>query len=108
MNLLKDGKVVAENIFFAQTWKEKVQGLLGKDKAEPIYFQTRWGIHTFGMKFPIDVLICDSQFQIQKIFMDVQPGKVIYWNPKWDNVFELAGGTIQLQGLLVGEKLNLA
>jgi len=35
-------------------------GLIGHDNPEPIMFYTKFGIHTFGLKFPIDVLILDK------------------------------------------------
>jgi hypothetical protein len=104
---LKNEIVVADNLFIAKTWKEKAQGLLGKDEAEPIHFKTRWGIHTFGMKFPIDVLVCDDNFGVKKIFQNVGSGKVIAWNPVWSNVFEFKAGTVQTADIALGDKLKI-
>lgn len=104
---LKNGLVVADNLFIAKTWKQKAQGLLGKGEASPIHFKTRWGIHTFGMKFPIDVLVCDDNFEVKKIFESVGSGRVIVWNPAWNNVFELKAGTVQVTGIILGDKLTI-
>lgn len=35
---------------------EKVVGLIGKDKPIALLIKTHFGIHTFGLKFSIDVL----------------------------------------------------
>jgi len=73
----------------------------------PLYFKTRMGIHTFGMKFPIDVLICNNKLQVMRIFENVRSGKVVFWNPVWVNVFELPVGTVETAGIAVGDALEL-
>ena len=41
-------------------------GLIGKDPT-PLFFKTRFGIHTFGVITPIDVLILDKNYKVVKI-----------------------------------------
>ncbi len=43
-----------------KTLKGKTIGLIGREKIAPVVFETRFGIHTFGLKFPIDVLVTES------------------------------------------------
>jgi uncharacterized membrane protein (UPF0127 family) len=105
MKLLKNNQVIIENIFYAKTLKERAEGLLGKDIAEPLYLQTR--IHTFGMKFPIDVVICDKEMIVQKIFTNMGPSRIVVWNPKWNNVLELEAGMAIRLNLQPSERLQL-
>lgn len=82
-------------------------GLMGKEKAYPIYFRTRFGVHTFFMKFPIDVIIFDDQEKVVKLEEHLSPNKFLFWNLKYNHVVELPGGTIKRKNISLGEKINL-
>ncbi len=69
-------------------------GLIGKSEAKPLIFKTRWGIHTFGLSFPIDVLILDNKNTVVINKKRLSPNKIFLWNPKFDHVLELPEGTI--------------
>ena len=49
-----------------ETLKEKTLGLIGREKVTPVIFETRFGIHTFGLKVPIDVLILDNKNKVAR------------------------------------------
>jgi len=87
--------------------KEKLTGLLGKDQAHPVYFQTRWGIHTWGMKFPIDVLILDNENRVVKTAANLSPNRFFFWSPKYDRVLELPAGEIKNKRIKKGDGVNL-
>ena len=59
-----------------------------KYKDENIFFNTRFGIHTFGIKEKIVVVILDNDFKI-KIIKEVLPNRLFFWNIKYKNVIEL-------------------
>lgn len=71
------------------TRKEKVRGLIGNENIYPVYFETRFGIHTFGMKQSIDVLILNNNFQIVIMKKGMKPGKIFFWNLIHFRVIEL-------------------
>ena len=77
------------------SFAEKSMGLMGKMEPENIYFETRWGIHTFFMNFPIDVLVLDKNFKVVSLSQNLKPGSIMMWNPKYYRVLELTSGTIQ-------------
>ena len=70
-------------------------GLLGAPKAYPVYFKTRFGIHTFGMKFPIDVLILGRNFDIVYLKSELVPNRVFLWPLWYVHVVELPSGFIR-------------
>jgi len=82
-------------------------GLMGKKKAYPIYFRTRFGIHTFFLKFPIDVVILDDQKKVAKLVEHLSPNKILIWNLKYNHVLELPSGTIKKKRLKLDEKIDL-
>jgi len=57
-------------------------------------FRTRFGIHTIGMKYAIDVLILDKKNKVVAIKKNLEPNKIFLWNPAFNTVLELPAGTI--------------
>jgi uncharacterized membrane protein (UPF0127 family) len=87
--------------------REKSKGLIGVQKIEPIFFTTRWGIHTYGVLSPIDVLILDNNHRVVKIRKGFLPNRIFFWNPKYENVVELPAGTIAKKEIAAGSIIEL-
>ena len=83
----------------------KINGLIGAQKAYPISFKTRFGIHTFGLKFPIDLLILDKNNRVVVLKANLKPNRIFLWNPQFDSVIELPAGEINRLDLKIGEKI---
>jgi uncharacterized protein len=86
-------------------WWEKSVGLIGKDKVSPIYFETRWGIHTFGVRSAIDVLILDNFNKVAVMKKNLKPNRIWLWNPKYKKVMELPGGEINKLKIKIGTRV---
>lgn len=82
-------------------------GLLSAVRAYPVYFKTRFGIHTFFMKFAIDVLILDSTNRVVFCIENMAPFRFFVWNPIYNKVIELPSGTIQKQKINKGDTIKL-
>jgi uncharacterized protein len=101
-NVVKTLKVIeAKGIW------ENIVGLIGKRKLNPMLFHTRFGIHTFGMIVPIDVIILDNTNRIMAIKKKLKPGRIFLWNPKYGIVIELPEHTIDRLKLFVGETVHI-
>jgi uncharacterized protein len=85
----------------------KTKGLIGTKKANPVYFETRWGIHTFGMKYPIDVLILDNNNLVIKTKEVLKPNKIWIWNPKYNKVIELPAGEINQKKIVYRTEITV-
>lgn len=85
---------------------EKLKGLIGAQKAYPISFKTRFGIHTFGLNFPIDVIILDKNHTVIKIAEGLKPNRIFLWNPKFDNVIELPIDSVKKFKIKTGSTVN--
>ncbi len=90
-----------------KTLAEKSKGLIGASVPSGAYFRTRWGIHTFGVKFPIDIVIADEALRVRTVKKNLQPGRFFFWDPRFQDVFELPAGTIDGVRLVVGDTLEL-
>lgn len=87
--------------------KQRTLGLIGAEKPYPISFKTRFGIHTFGLNFPIDVLILDKNNKVFSIRRNLLPNRIYVWNPKFDTVIELPVGFVSSSKIKIGEKISL-
>ncbi len=62
--LLKDGQVLA-TLEIADGFEARLRGLLGRDGIEgALLLRPARSVHTFGMRFPIDVAYCDRELRV--------------------------------------------
>jgi uncharacterized membrane protein (UPF0127 family) len=101
------GTVIVENVSVAKTLLEEANGLLDKDEFSSVFLKTRWGIHTFGMKFPIDCVIADEELRVVSLRENLSPCRFFFWPPRHKNVLELPAGAISKSGTEKGDKLEM-
>lgn len=87
--------------------KEKIIGLIGKEKPEALMIKTHFGIHTFGLKFPIDVLILNKKNKVVAMRKNLQPNRIFLWNPVYEKVLELPAGTIDKKRIKLKNAIDL-
>ncbi len=100
-------KAITIKVYYAKNLFQKSRGLLDVDKPYPLYFKTRFGIHTFGMKQPIDVVVLNKHNEVIGIKERLKPNRVFLWNPSYNNVLELPPGTIRVKKFKSGLKIEL-
>lgn len=86
---------------------EKIRGLIGEKKPYPLLLNTRFGIHTFFLKFPIDVIILDKNNVVKTYKKNLMPYRIFLWNPLYNKVIELPTGTIKKYTIQVEKPLKL-
>ncbi len=86
--------VIADNIIEAESFIDQSLGILKYKIPTAMLINTRFGIHTFFMQYPIDVLVLDQTHQVIKIKENMQPNSFLFWNPKNSIVIELPAKTI--------------
>ena len=64
-------------------------------------------IHTFFMKFAIDVLFLDSNLQVVRIIDNFRPWRLSPWEFRAHSVLELAGDTLR-GSVAQGDQLQIA
>jgi uncharacterized membrane protein (UPF0127 family) len=100
-------KILYKNAKFATNIGDKLLGLLKKDNPRGLVLKTKFGIHTFGLKNKIDVLVLSSNYIVVKT-ATISPNKIFVWNPKYNLVIELPNGLINKSGTRVGDQVKLA
>ncbi|MGH7204231.1 MAG: DUF192 domain-containing protein [Candidatus Levyibacteriota bacterium] len=82
-------------------------GLLTYKTAVAMLLKTRFGVHTFGMKYAIDVMILDETNHLAALKENLKPNQIFLWNPKHKTVIELPAGTIKKTKTKPGDKIAI-
>ncbi len=86
--------------------KAKYQGLLFKDSVDgAYYFDNTLAVHTFGMKFDIDVAVVTDELTVVKIAR-MRPNRVLFGGLGC-GMIEAEAGAFSTWELQVGEQLEI-
>jgi len=103
----EDGRVVCEHLLVAARPLRRMRGLLGRSSlpdGEGILLTPAGSVHTFFMRFPIDVVFLDKEHRVVGIDAEVPP-----WRTAGRRgakvVVELAAGECERRGLRPGDRL---
>ena len=91
----RSGDLVARRLIKAGTFKERLTGLMGKKdmpKDTAFWIPDCPSIHTFFMRFSLDLIFTDKNLQIVSVFYDVPPYKIIFGGLQARHVFEMKAG----------------
>ncbi len=88
-------------------WRDRLVGVIGDSDKLPLLISTRFGIHTFGLMFPIDAVVLDKTNRVRAIRERLTPWRVFFWNPRYDRVVELPAGFIAEHNLKPGTEMKL-
>lgn len=105
-----DDRVVCERCLVADRPLARMRGLLGRKalpRGEAILLRPAGSIHTFFMKFPIDVVFLDAENRVLRIAHRVAPWRTAAKRSA-AAVLELAAGECERRGLREGDRLELA
>ena len=100
--------VLAESADVADTSAKRRTGLLKHERLEPgdgLWIVPCESVHTFFMKFPIDLVYLDKQRKVRKVRHHVNPWRVSLCLPA-HSVLELPAGTAQRTGTVAGDVLT--
>ena len=89
----------------AESLVDQIFGLLKQSNPRSLLFRTRFGIHTFGLKDSIDVLVLDKTQKVVKL-AQVSPGSLFFWKPLYNLVIELPKGVLKKSKTKTGDILN--
>jgi hypothetical protein len=110
INTTKD-TLLAEDAQVADTFFKKASGLLGKkefSKGQALILRRCNCIHTFFMRFPIDVVFVDKNNRIIKTLANFKPFRIsgIYFRANL--VIELPYGTLGASATSVADILSIS
>jgi uncharacterized membrane protein (UPF0127 family) len=107
--LLREGEVLA-SLEVATSTRARARGLLGRDGVEgAILLQPARSVHTFRMRFPIDVAFCTGDLVVlrtvtmarnrigrpvrrARCVLEAEAGSFVRWNLRPGDELEIRGG----------------
>ncbi len=100
--------VIADHVEPAHTVLRRMKGLLGK-KSMPnnfgLWIKPCSSIHTFFMKFPIDVLFLSSTYHVVGELKAFRPFRLSSWMHSAQSVLELSQGAIDQSKTKIGDQI---
>jgi uncharacterized membrane protein (UPF0127 family) len=105
-----DGTIACERCTVADRMLSRMKGLLGRKglaAGEGMLIRPAPSIHTFFMRFPIDVVFLSRQGEVLKIAENVSPWRARSCRHSYA-VLELAAGEAGRRGLAVGDRIEAA
>lgn len=104
--LVRDGEVLA-SLEVAGSMSARMAGLLGREGIDgAMLIRPARAVHTFGMRFPIDVAFCDRQLQVLAAVCMV-PNRLSLPRLRSRCVIEAEAGAFARWGLEVGDRLEV-
>jgi uncharacterized membrane protein (UPF0127 family) len=104
--LLRQGDVLAA-AELADTLGDRTKGLLGKTSFEGAMVLPRTrSVHTFGMRFTIDVAFCDREMVVLDV-VTLPPWRMSLPRRRCRSIIEAQAGAFERWGLKVGDQLEV-
>lgn len=102
--------VLAERVGVAATRAARAVGLLSRSGLEPgeaLWIVPSRGVHTCGMRFPIDVVALDAEGRVIDCVSNLRPWRVRLPRRGTAGVLELAAGTLAASRTSIGDTIVL-
>jgi uncharacterized membrane protein (UPF0127 family) len=103
-------KVLADRVGVAATRAARAVGLLSRSGLEPgeaLWIVPSRGVHTWGMRFTIDVLALDETGTVIDCVSNLRPWRVRLPRKGTAGVLELPAGTLAASGTQLGHHVSL-
>jgi uncharacterized protein len=104
---------LAERLALANTHYSRLVGLIGRTSNDFSAGMGLWikpcrGVHTLGMRFPIDVIYLDRQNTVVHMEQNLRPWRVARVCMKAASVLELPSATVSETKTSVGDEIKIA
>ena len=102
------GAIVADRVGVASTRADRAVGLLSRSGLEPgeaLWIVPSRGVHTWGMRFPIDVVALDGSGIVIDCVSELRPWRIRLPRRGTAGVLELAAGRLAASGTALGHRI---
>ncbi len=107
LNLTR-GRTISDRALVAVTRRQRMRGLLDYERAEEacalVLFNCR-NVHTFGMKFPLDLIFWGKEGEVLRNVSALPPGRFspLVWRAR--GMAELPAGVLSASGTRPGDRI---
>jgi uncharacterized protein len=107
IHIERTGAVLVQRLEMAGDSRTRRKGLLGRDALDQevgLVIAPTQGVHTFGMRFPIDIVGVARDGRVVKVRGDVPPRRLVFALRAFA-ILELAAGVARRAAISVGDRL---
>ena len=108
--LTMQGVVIISAVEAATSFRRRLFGLLGRRPIGPhraLYLAPCRAVHTWFMRFPLDLVFLNQDLCVVRIVRDVQPWRVVPGGRAAQSVVELQSGWLPADALKPGDAVAL-
>jgi uncharacterized membrane protein (UPF0127 family) len=108
LNATRQRSVLGNRIAMAESRWARARGLLGRPAIQPgegMMLTGCHGIHTWGMRYVLDVIFVDRQGHVVRTYAGLPPRRLTAWQRRAAYALEVPAGTIQATATQVGDTL---
>lgn len=101
--------IICHNCFVANTFRSRFKGLLGRSgmtEGEGLLIIPCRSVHTFGMRFSIDLVFLANDGRVVELVCELAPGRLSQLCRDAVMVLELAAGRIAGRGIEIGDQIK--
>lgn len=101
---------LADSVTVAASWLQRTKGLLGRKalpKQEGLYIPNCGSIHTWFMRFAIDVVFVDKHGRVTRTVRELAPYRFALGPPGSAGTLELAAGTLAERRCEIDDEIAL-
>ena len=109
-SLGRDGQTIVEHVEAARTLSSRMKGLLGRERlaeGNGLLLAPCGSIHTFFMRFALDLIFLDEGLKVVRFCRCVQPYRVASGGPRALSVVEIQSGWLGADAIQAGDTLEL-
>ena len=109
--LLKDGRIIVERLIVAERMFARMKGLLGRSglaRGNAMLLRPCSSIHTFGMRFSLDLIFVDADLHVVRIVKDIRPNRMVMGGRGAKSAIEIESGWFDFRQIDVGDTLVVA
>ena len=104
---------LATELMIARTHWTRFRGLMATDasrfsKGQGLWISPSRGVHTFAMRFPIDVIYLDRERIVVHLEEELKPWRVAAIRVQATSVLELPTGTIRESQTALGDRVDIS
>ena len=103
------GKPISSRVSVAESSFSRFIGLMGKKSLAAdrgLLIRPSAGVHTFWMRFPIDVVALDKTLRVVGLWPNLRPFRLSGISFKTHSVLELPAGQIALCQISIGDQMQ--
>nr|BDT30036.1 DUF192 domain-containing protein [Bacteriovorax sp. HI3] len=105
---MKSGEIICNKMMIAENFFSRLKGLMFSaelPECDGFLIRPCNSIHTFFMRYSLDIIFLDQNFNIVKVLYDLSPWRMTWIYFRSYQVLEMKAGTLK-KGLQPGEKLE--